>query len=84
MFGGLAFMKDGHMVCGTYRDRGFYRVGKPNEAAALSHADVRRMEMAGRPMSGMMEVDAEGLADDALRDRLMALALAFVRDLPPK
>jgi hypothetical protein len=84
MFGGLAFLRHGHMVCGTYRELGMVRVGKPNEAEALALPHVRPMALTGRPMPGLVEVDADGLADDALRDRLLALALAFVRGLPPK
>jgi TfoX/Sxy family transcriptional regulator of competence genes len=84
MFGGLAFMRHGNMVCGTYRDRGMYRVGKAQAAAALALPHVRPMEMTGRPMPGMVEADAEAFADPALRGRLMALALDFVASLPPK
>ena len=84
MFGGLAFMRHRHMVCGTYREVGMVRVGKPNEAEALALPHVRPMQLTGRPMPGLVEVDAEGLANDGLRDRLLALALGFVRALPPK
>jgi TfoX/Sxy family transcriptional regulator of competence genes len=84
MFGGLAFLRHGHMVAGTYRDRGMVRVGKPNEAGVLTLAGVRPMALTGRPMPGLVEVGAEGLADDALLARLLALALDFVRSLPPK
>ena len=31
MFGGLAFLLDGHMVCGVHAGGGIYRVGKPRE-----------------------------------------------------
>jgi TfoX/Sxy family transcriptional regulator of competence genes len=84
MFGGLAFMLDGNMVAGAYRDRGMVRVGKANAAAALAHPHTRPMAMTGRPMPGLVEVDREAILDPALRDRLLALALAFVRTLPPK
>ena len=47
MFGGLCFLLNGNMVCGTYRDGGMYRVGKPNEAAALALPHTRPMEMTG-------------------------------------
>jgi TfoX/Sxy family transcriptional regulator of competence genes len=84
MFGGLGFLRDGHMVAGTYRDLGMVRVGKPNEAEAFALPHVRPMALTGRPMPGFVEVDAEGLADDALVARLLALALDFVQSLPPK
>jgi hypothetical protein len=84
MFGGLCFLLHGNMLCGTYRDAGMYRVGKANEAAALALPHVRRMEMTGRPMPGIVEVDREAVTGQALRGRLLDLALGFVRALPPK
>jgi hypothetical protein len=84
MFGGLAFMLDGNMLCGTYRDRGMYRVGKANAAAALALPHVRPMAMTGRPMPGLVEADREAITDPELRGRLLALALDFVGALPAK
>jgi hypothetical protein len=84
MFGGLCFMLGGHMVAGTFRDRGMVRVGKPNEAAALGMPHTGPMSMAGRPMPGIVEVEAAAILDPDERGRLLALALGFVRGLPPK
>jgi hypothetical protein len=84
MFGGLCFMLNGNMLCGTYRDGGMYRVGKGNEAAALALPHVRPMTMTGRPMPGLVDVDRIAIDDDALRGQLMRLALDFVEALPPK
>jgi hypothetical protein len=84
MFGGLCFMLNGNMLCGTYRDGGMYRVGKGNEAAALALPHVRPMTMTGRPMPGLVDVDRIAIDDDVLRDKLMRLALDFVEALPPK
>jgi hypothetical protein len=84
MFGGLAFMLDGNMLCGTYRDRGMYRVGKANAAAALALPHVRPMAMTGRPMPGLVEADRAAITDPELRGRLLALALDFVGELPAK
>ncbi len=84
MFGGLCFMLNGNMLCGTYREGGMYRVGKGNEAAALALPGVRPMTMTGRPMPGLVDVDRAAIEDDALRGRLLALAFAFVDSLPAK
>ncbi len=84
MFGGLAFMLDGNMVCGTYRDRGMFRVGKEREADARALPGTREMDFNGRPMGGMVEALPEVLADDAARKALMALALDYAQSLPPK
>lgn len=84
MFGGIAFMVGGHMACGIHRGEAMFRVGKPNEAAALAIPGTARMTMSGRPMPGMIVCRDEACADDARRGALMALALGFVRGLPPK
>jgi hypothetical protein len=84
MFGGLAFLRGGHMVCGIHRGGVMVRVGKPNEAAALAVAGVARMEMNGRPMPGMVTLTDDTAADDARRGAVIGMALGFVRALPPK
>jgi len=84
MFGGLCFLMNGNMLCGTFRDRGMYRVGKEREAEALALPHVQPMTMTGRPMPGIVDVDAEAFTDPKLRERLMGLALAFVGGLPAR
>jgi hypothetical protein len=42
------------------------------------------MEMTGRRMGGLVEVDAEAIVDPELRAELLRLALGFVESLPPK
>ena len=84
MFGGLAFLLNGHMVCGIHKGGAMFRVGKPNEAEALAVPGASPMMFAGRPMSGMVDCSDEACADDTRRGRLMALSLGFVRALPPK
>jgi TfoX/Sxy family transcriptional regulator of competence genes len=84
MFGGLCFMLRGNMVCGTYRHRGMFRVGKEREAEALALPGARRMEMGARAMPGMVEALPEAMADDAVRARLLSLAVTFAGALPAK
>ncbi len=84
MFGGLAFLWNGHMVCGLHKGGAMFRVGGGQMAAALAVPGVRKMMMATRPMSGMIDCPPEVASDEARRGALMALALAAVRDLPPK
>jgi TfoX/Sxy family transcriptional regulator of competence genes len=84
MFGGLCFLRQGHMVCCIHRGGAMFRVGKPNEAAACAVGGVAPMRMADRSMPGMVTAEAEALADDTRRAALMGLALGFVRTLPPK
>ncbi len=84
MFGGLCFMMDGNMLCGTYRDGGMYRVGERNEAAALDLPEVRQMDFTGRPMKGFVLCGGGTFANDDLRRTLLGLALDFVGAMPPK
>jgi hypothetical protein len=84
MFGGLAFILHGNMLCGVHPGGGMFRVGKDNEQFALAVPGVRPMEFTGRRMGGFVEVDDDALSDDTSRGRVMALALDFVRSLPAK
>lgn len=84
MFGGLCFLLHGNMVCGVHKDGGMFRVGKPREAAALAINGAREMDFTGRRMGGFVDVDADLMGDDSRRQRMMDLALANARALPPK
>ena len=63
MFGGLAFLVDGNMLCGVHPKGAMFRVGKANEAAALAVDGARPMDFTGRPMGGFVDVDADLVAD---------------------
>ena len=84
MFGGLCFLWRGHMLCGVHPRGAMFRVGKDREAQALDVAGAGPMLFTGRPMGGMIDVDAQALADDARRAAWMALARAHAQSLPPK
>ena len=83
MFGGLAFMLDGHMCCGIVGHDLMLRLGKDQAAQALEQPHVRPMDFTGRPMSGMVYIAPGGLDDDAL-NRWLTQAAAFAHALPPK
>lgn len=54
MFGGIAFMLRGNMLCGVHKDGAMYRVSKDNEEAALALPGARKMTFTGRPMGASM------------------------------
>ena len=83
MFGGLCFMLNGNMVAGTSKRGLLVRVGKDQQPSALARPGAKRMEMTGRPMEGYIFVDPPPSDDRSLQDWL-ALAVAFVKTLPPK
>jgi hypothetical protein len=84
MFGGLAFLLDGHMVCGVIGDALMLRLGPELGDTALTESHVRPMDFTGKPMRGMVYVDAAGIAEDAALAGWVSRALGFVTTLPPK
>jgi TfoX/Sxy family transcriptional regulator of competence genes len=83
MFGGVAFMLGGHMLCGVVKDALMVRLGPEGVDRALGQPHVRPMDFTGRTMKGMVFVDPAGLHDDALRQWVYAAA-DYIRCLPPK
>ncbi len=83
MFGGLAFMIDGHMCCGIVGSDLMLRLGPDGADAALERPHVRAMDFTGRPMTSMVFVEPEGLRGVALR-AWVEKAATFARALPPK
>lgn len=84
MFGGVAFMLNGNMVCGVHKDGGMFRVGKERMDAALAVEGAGPMAFTGRPMGGMIDADEDAMADDDRRAQLLEMALENARSLPPK
>ena len=84
MFGGIAFMLNGNMVCGVHTHGGMYRVGKDRETAARAIDGAGAMDFTGRPMGGMINVTDEAMADDTRRTQWTKMALANALCLPPK
>ena len=83
MFGGLAFMLNGHMFTGIVGGELMLRLGEAGAEAALRREHVRQMDFTGRPMKAMVFVEPVGLDGHALAQWVTSAA-AFVRTLPPK
>jgi hypothetical protein len=84
MFGGLAFMLDGHMACGVMGPDLMLRIGAERSALALSEPHVRRMDFTGKPLKGFVYVGPEGVASDEMLRAWIDQAAAFTASLPPK
>lgn len=84
MFGGLAWMLNGHLLCGAREDMMMVRLGKGNDAWALALDDVETLAAGARKMPGWVAAGPDTIADDDLRARLLDEALSFVLALPPK
>jgi hypothetical protein len=84
MFGGIAWLLHGNLLCGARDDGMLARLGKGNDAWALALPDIIPMISRGRPMPGWVRAGPAAFGDDALRRKLLAAALGFVRSLPRK
>jgi hypothetical protein len=84
MFGGWVWKHNGHMLVGARSDGMLARLGKGGDAWALALPDVIPMISAGRTLQGWVRAGPAAYGDDALRQRLIAAAVAFVSTLPPK
>lgn len=84
MFGGLAFLLNGHMVCGVVGEDLCLRLGEVGARNALEQPHTRPMDFTGKPMKSMVYVEPAGI--EAARDlqRWVQHAARFVRTLPPK
>lgn len=84
MFGGLAFMLNGHMCCGVSGDDLMVRVGPDAYEDALAEPHAREMDFTGRPLRGMVFVAAGGTRSEPELFSWVGRGLHFVAGLPPK
>jgi TfoX/Sxy family transcriptional regulator of competence genes len=81
MFGGIAFMVDGHMCCGIVDRTLMLRVGAEGYEAALRRPHTRMMDFTGRPLKGFIYVDPPGLKTRPALAAWLNRALTFIQDL---
>jgi len=88
MFGGLAFLVDGHMAVAVTGAGGLMvRVDPQRSEELLGRPRTFRMVMNGRELAGWLRVVGEPGPDDLDGSELaswVAEGVAFVRTLPPK
>ena len=84
MFGGLAFMVNGHMCCGIVGRNFVVRTGPKQYEAALSKPHARPMDFTGRPMRGFVYVGPDGCQLTRDLKAWIQRGLHFVLSLPPK
>ena len=67
MFGGLIFLFDGRMLCGTSGEDFMFRVGAARMDEALRQPGARPVQLGDRaPMSGFVWVQSSAVAGDAI------------------
>lgn len=83
MLGEICWMLNGNMLCGVETGRYMFRVGKELNEQALARTGATPMDLTGRPMGGLVWVDADAAIDAGL-ESWIDLAAQFANSLPPK
>lgn len=85
MFGGLAFLLNGHMTVAASGQGGLLVRVDPVQTDALARRPhVDRLVMRGREMNGWLRVDPPAVQTESDLQRWVQLGVAYVRTLPPK
>ena len=84
MFGGLAFLLHGNLLCCASHEGLLARLGQGRDAWALALPGAATLKSGTRPMKGWVRIPPDLAADPALRARVLDAAVAFASSLPPK
>jgi hypothetical protein len=85
MFGGLAFLLNGHMCVSASRGGGLLaRVDPADTDACLARPHATLMQMGGRTMDGWITVAPEGVRSKRQLAGWVERCVAYVKTLPPK
>ena len=85
MFGGLAFLLNGHMSVSASGQGGVLARIDPEETeAVLKRPNVSLMEMRGRTMDGWVRVAPEGVKTKRQLQGWVDRSVGYVKRLPPK
>ncbi|TFH24501.1 MAG: TfoX family protein [Myxococcales bacterium] len=84
MFGGLSFLVRGNMCCGVVEHDLMVRVGPAAYEEALARPRAREMDFTGRPLKGMVYVDAAGVRTAKQLQSWVDRGIRFAASLPAK
>jgi hypothetical protein len=84
MFGGLAFLVQGHMSVGVHGNALIVRVDPTETEQALKLPGVRIFDITGRPMKGWLLVSSEVLGQSKALRAWVERGVAYARSLPAK
>lgn len=85
MFGGLAFMINGHMAVSASGQGGLLlRVDPAQTEALIREPHAARFVMRGRAMDGWLRIEPSGVQSDADLARWVDHGVRYARSLPPK
>src|SRR5690242_7079885 len=84
MFGGLAFMVNGHMCCGVLKTDLVLRLTPEEAAASLRQLHARPMDFTGKLMKSMIYVSETGTDSDESLAGWVQSAVRIARTAPDK
>lgn len=84
MFGGLAMLLDGNMVCGVHGEELIVRSDPAQSEAQLAEPGAHAFDITGRPMKGWLLVSPEGYAEDDDLARWVSRGINYARTLPAR
>jgi hypothetical protein len=84
MFGGICYLRSGNMSFGIWRDYLIVRCGSDRHAECLSRKHAKPFDITGKPMSGWVMVEAEGLEEDDQLEGWVTIGAGFAESLPRK
>jgi TfoX/Sxy family transcriptional regulator of competence genes len=85
MFGGLAFLVNGHMAVAASSKGGLLLRCDPVQTEKLAtKPGAGRFEMRGKEMDGWLRVDGEAVRTKAQLARWVGVGLSYATSLPPK
>lgn len=84
MFGGAAFLLNGHVGVGVWKEYLIVRLGVHQAEDALKVAGVKPFDITGRPMKGWVMIEIGVLDNDEDLAEWVEKAIRLVRTLPPK
>jgi hypothetical protein len=84
MFGGIAFMRRGHMCVGVVNDDLLARVGPEAHGKAVVRDGARVMDFTGKKMKGFIFVSPESLVEDGALSGWVDLCRVFNDSMPSR
>ena len=78
MFGGVAFLLDGNMLVGVWQDSLIARLGAEQAEKALKQPNVGEFDITGRPMTGWVLIEPDGIDTDRQLGEWIEKAAQFV------
>tara|TARA_B100000686_G_C16069265_1_gene608556 strand:- start:90 stop:419 length:330 start_codon:yes stop_codon:yes gene_type:complete len=84
MFGGVAYLLNGHICCGVRDELLLLNLGEERVARTIGQPHVREIDFTAKTAKGIVGITVEGYRSDEALRAWVSRAVAFVIKLPPK